>query len=71
MKQFIDDTFTITDSDNDRIHKTVFTELYNNYYNEKVESNTILKYIKNFLRYESKWRDKNGRQGSIIGIVLK
>lgn len=75
MKTFIDNHFEVTNSDDDRIHKDEFKQMYDTYYKCNFGWNTILTDIKRCrLVYEKEKRALfNGlsMRGVIIGIKKK
>ncbi len=71
MKSFIDSMFETTGSDDDRIHKDAFKDLYNSYYKCNFAWTSILTEIKRCnLTYDREKR-VNGNRGVIIGIKQK
>jgi len=66
MKNFLQNSFIITNNKNDRVPKDSFIHLYNNTYGTKLLWNHLLPDIKRLgLVY-----DKNRRWGSTRGVIL-
>ena len=70
MKMFIEEYFDVTSSDEDRIHRDNFVQIYNNHYNTKHRWNYLMSDVKRILVYDRQKR-VNGVQGVIIGIKFK
>jgi phage/plasmid-associated DNA primase len=73
MKSFIEKYYHETKSENDRVYKDDFLELYRGYcHNNNYQWSTVLNEVKRLgIKYNPKMRINSSGQGCIIGLKLK